>query len=136
MLSGYVRPHLRHPRLYSLAVNLTGPRLMSFPLATAITPGEYYIVYYLSTTAFSSVGAANTTALGGTYGPLFGTQASTATGWANFGSAVNATSNPVNFMQGVQSISISATNQTFQASNITQTGTAGARANQILLFRG
>lgn len=115
--------------------NLTGPRLISFPLATAITPGEYYIGYYLSTVTFSSVGAANTTNLGGTYGPIFYTGPQTATMWAQLGSATAATSSPVSFMQGVQSISLSATNQTIQATNVTQSGTAAARAGQVLLFR-
>jgi hypothetical protein len=114
--------------------NLTGQRLMSFPLATYVTPGEYYLAYYVSTTAFSSVGAANTTNLGGTYGIL---QAAAApnTAYQGFNVASAQTSNAISFMQGVQSVSLSATNQTLQASNITQSGTAFIRAANMLIFR-
>ncbi len=115
--------------------SLTGPRLLSFPLATAMTPGEYYLGYYISTVTFSSVGGANSTSLDGTYGPLFVTGPQTATMWGQLNAATAQTSSPVSFMQGVQSVSLSATNQTLQASNITQSGTAAARAMPTLFFR-
>ena len=51
--------------------NITGSRVFSFGLATSLSPGQYYVGWYLSSsTGFSSAGG-NTTAFGGTRGHLY-----------------------------------------------------------------
>ena len=111
--------------------SLSGPRYLSFPLATFLTPGEYYIGFQLSTNNNSSIGL-STTALGATisvpHGPIY-----TASQWQEFG-AVTATSLNMRPMVGVAA-SVTATGQTQQMSNITQTGTALMRANVPAIFR-
>jgi hypothetical protein len=114
--------------------SLTGPRMLTFNLATALSPGEYYAAVALSTHSTSSVGTA-TTALRGTISPILGTSYSVLP-FAEMSAATNVTSlNLVRPMQGMYSISISATNQTLQQSALTQTGAPAFRANGILIFR-
>jgi hypothetical protein len=111
--------------------SVTGPRYASFPIATALPPGEYYVGVQLSTNNNSSIGTA-TTALGAMisiqHGAIY-----TASQWAEFG-AVSATSVNMRPFVGVAA-SVTATGATQQMSNITQTGTALMRANIPIGFR-
>lgn len=111
--------------------SITGPRLFSFPIATVLRPGEYYVGVQLSTNNNSSIGTA-TTALAATvslqHGAIY-----TASAYAEFG-VVTATSLNQRPFVGVAA-SVTATNQTQQMSNITQTGTALMRANIAVGFR-
>lgn len=111
--------------------SVTGPRLFSFPIATMLTPGEYFVGFQLSTNNNSSIGTA-TTALAATisiqHGAIY-----TASQWAEFG-AVTATSMNMRRFVGVAA-SVTATGQTQQLSNITQTGTALMRANIPVILR-
>jgi len=111
--------------------SITGPRYASFPIATALSPGEYFVGVQLSTNNNSSIGTA-TTALAATislqHGAIY-----TASQWAEFG-AVTATSVNMRSFVGVAA-SVTATGQTQQMSNITQTGTALMRANIPVGFR-
>ncbi len=123
---------------YSYASNtgfyssITGPRVMSFNLATSLVPGEYYMGLQISS-ATSSVGTA-TTAPGFTFAPIAGSSYS-AVAWQDFSAASNASINLFQPLQGVNNVSISATNQTHQQSQITQSGTHGVRGNFIVIFR-
>jgi hypothetical protein len=123
---------------YSYASNtgvyssITGPRLMSFNLATSITAGEYYFGFQLSS-ATSSVGA-NTTNLGWTLAPVFGTSY-TVLPWQDISAATNQTINLYQPLQGMNSVSISNTSQTHQQSQITQSGATAIRANLVVILR-
>lgn len=114
--------------------SLTGQRLLTLALSTQMTPGQYYLGVAFSTASNSSIGTA-TTALRGTISPIVGT-VFTATQWGEMSAATAQTLNPLKQGQGVQSVSMSATSQTLQLSNITQSGTHFVRGNNILLFRG
>lgn len=113
--------------------SLTGQRVMSFPLATQLTPGRYYLAIQLSTHSTSSIGTA-TTALRGTISPIFGTIASSATMFGDISAATNATNNPIAW-RGMNSVSRSATSQTMQLSQMTMSGTHWNRANVVVYFR-
>ena len=113
--------------------SLTGPRVLSFNIATVIGPGEYYAAVALSTASNSSIGTA-TTALRGTISPILGTSYSVLP-FQDMSAATAATSNAVRYGQGMYNASISATNQTLSASGITMTGATAFRANGILIFR-
>jgi len=123
---------------YSYASNtgvyssITGPRMMSFNLATSLAPGEYYMGLQISSNT-SSVGTA-TTAPGFTFAPIAGTSNSVAP-WTDLNAASNASINLFQPLQGVNSVSLSATNQTHQQSQITQSGTHGVRGNFIVILR-
>lgn len=123
---------------YSYASNsgvyssLTGPRLMSFNLATSLSAGEYYMGLQFSTAA-SSIGTA-TTAPGWTMGPIFGSTY-TVLPWQDMSAATNQTINLYQPLQGMNSVSISATSQTHQQSQITQSGATAIRANIIVILR-
>lgn len=112
--------------------SVSGGRYASFPLATLLPPGEYFLGVFLSTANNSSIGTAtiqlaNTISmhLGSTY---------TATGFAEFGAVIHST-NQYPVMRGLCSITISATSMTFQQSQITGTGTGGIAANFPIFLR-
>jgi hypothetical protein len=113
--------------------NIIGLRAASFPIATALTPGEYWVGVHISTTNNSSIGTA-TTQLANTVSMLCGSTY-TALNYAEFGSTTGASSNGLFPMQGLCSISISNTTMTFQQSQISVSGVAGFRANIHMIFR-
>lgn len=123
---------------YSYASNtgvyssITGPRLLSFNLGTSLTAGEYYFGLQLSS-ATSSVGTA-TTNLGWSIAPVFGTS-NTVFAWQNLSAASATSANLYQPMQGVKTASISNTSQTIQQSQVNHSGTLGARANMVVVFR-
>ena len=123
---------------YSYASNsgvyasITGPRLLSFNLATSLPAGEYYFGVQLSS-ATSSVGTA-TTNLGWSIAPVFGTS-NTIAPWQNLSVATATSANLMQPLQGVNTASISNTSQTIQQSQINHSGTLGARANMVVIFR-
>lgn len=123
---------------YSYASNtgvyasVTGPRLLSFNLATSLPAGEYYFGVQLSS-ATSSVGTA-TTNLGWTVAPVFGTS-NTVAPWQYLSVATATSVNLYQPLQGVNTVSISNTSQTMQQSQINHSGTLGARANMVVIFR-
>ncbi len=111
--------------------SVTGPRLLSFPIATVLPPGEYFVGVQLSTNNNSSIGTATTAipaAISLQHGAIY-----TASQWAEFGAATATSVNMRPFV-GVAA-SVTATGQTQQLSNITQTGTALMRANIPVGFR-
>lgn len=114
--------------------SLTGVRLLSFGLATALTPGEYYFGLQASTSTYSATEAANTTNRGATIAPIHATSF-TATPWRDMSALTAASINDLYHMQGVGSISLSATAQTYQASNITMSGVSAQQANMIVILR-
>lgn len=117
--------------------SLTGLRLLTFNLSTQLTPGQYFFGVQFSTASNSSIGTA-TTALRGTISVIYGSigPGSNSLLFAEMSAATNASWNPIRLGQGIQSVSMSATNQTLQLSNITQSGTHYIRGNPILIFRG
>lgn len=119
-----------------IASSVTGGRYLSFNLATSLSAGEYWLGVHVSTTSGISSGAA-TTALNATMSVLLaGMVASvTATGFGDFNAATNASSNPHVSLQGLISSAITATSQTLQQSQITQTGAPLARANLMVMLR-
>jgi hypothetical protein len=113
---------------------LTGPRVYTFPIATALSPGDYYFVAQVSTSTFSSVGAANTTNLALTLSPICGSSM-TATHYGYAGSATADSIGPVHPLQGMQSVVMTNVAQTLQQSNISGAVAVGNRANNVLIFR-
>ena len=113
--------------------NIIGLRAASFPLATLLDPGEYWVGIHISTTNNSSIGTA-TTQLANSISMLCGSTY-TALNYAEFGSTTGASSNGLVPMQGLCSISISNTTMTFQQSQISVSGVAGFRANAYVIFR-
>ena len=114
--------------------NVTGYKYLSFPIATLLSPGEYWIGFNVSSSSgFTSAGGA-TTAVNGTFAPLcLSALISSASGFADFGSSVQASSNIL--LIGINSTNLSATNQTIQFGNMTVTGASFVRANVPLIFR-
>jgi hypothetical protein len=98
--------------------NVIGGRYASFGLATALTPGEYWLGVYLSTTNNSSIGTATT-----------------AQNFVDFGQSTGVSSIGPVFMQGLISQVITNTTQTFQASQITMSGAQGLRGNILFNLR-
>jgi hypothetical protein len=119
-----------------IASSATGARLLSFGLATALSPGQYWFGLHVSSTSAISTGAA-TTALNGTLSMLLGAgvASATATAFGDFNAATNASDNRLWPLQGLISSAITATSQTLQQSQITQSGAGLVRANPILIFR-
>jgi hypothetical protein len=113
--------------------SLSGPRLMSFNLASRLSAGEYYFGFQLSTNT-SSVGA-STTNLGGTIGMIYGSTMTAAPWRLISADPTVSTINEMNPMQGMNSVSISATSQTHQASQVTVSGTQLQRAGLMVILR-
>lgn len=113
--------------------SLTGPRLLSFNIATTLTAGEYWFAMQLSSHSGSSIGASTT--LGSmTIAPIHGTSY-TVLPWANISAATASTINTLFPMQGMNSVSIANTTQSHQQSQITQYGATAQSANMILILR-
>ena len=111
--------------------SITGPRYLSFNIATLLGAGEYYVGFQLSTNNNSSIGTATTAdpvTISIQHGAIY-----TASQWAEFG-VVTATSLNMRPFVGVGA-SVTATNQTVNMNAITQTGTALMRANVPVIFR-
>lgn len=107
--------------------SILGGRYASFPLATKLPPGEYWLGVFMSTTNNSSIGTA-TTQIANTISVFFGSFL-TAQNFAEFGATTGASSVGIVPLQGCVSLSISNTTMTFQQSQITASGTAGVRGN-------
>lgn len=115
--------------------SLTGPRVLSFPLATALTPGDYWMGVQLATVSnVVTVGGANTTALRATLSPINGTTYSVLP-WQDMSASTAGTNNMLAPFQGVNSVSISNTTMTQQLTQMTHTNTHGIRANMVFIFR-
>jgi hypothetical protein len=104
--------------------SLTGGKFASFALGGSLPAGEYWIGFQLSTTNNSSIGTA-TTQLANSISVLHGSVYSLS-GFGNFGNTFSASTNFL--MNGMFTNTITATNQTIALSNISMTGTQGARA--------
>jgi hypothetical protein len=114
--------------------NVTGYRYLSFPLATMLGPGEYWVGVGISSSSGFTSGGGATTALNATIAMQFYSgPASTGTAFADFGSSPSASTNVQ--MLGLNNTNFSATSQTVQFGNMTVTGTAMVRANIPLIFR-
>lgn len=111
---------------------LTGPHLITFPIATTLSGGFYFVGLQLSTTNNSSVGTA-TTQLANTISMLLGS-VYTASNFAILGGSTNATIG-LNRGHGVATNTVTATNQTVAFSSITVTGASRFQANFPVLFR-
>jgi len=111
--------------------NLTGPHMMSFGLQSTLTPGEYYLGVQVSTTSGTSVGTA-TTALNATIS-MVAQSIYTANAFPDWNVVSAATTN--NWVQGLNSVVLTATNQTHQMSQMTMTGVAYFRAALPVVFR-
>jgi hypothetical protein len=120
-----------------IASSATGPRLLSFGLATALTPGNYWVGVHISTTSGISSGAA-TTALNGSLSIIFPSIVGTWTGtnWGDFNGTTHSSSSPLLYLQGLISSALTATGQTLQASQITQSGTFVPRAGLVIGLKG
>lgn len=101
--------------------NLTGGRLMSFPVATTLPAGFYYVGLQLSTTNNSSIGTATTQYTNSLNVPCGNYQ--TSIGYGDIGAAIVAGSD-VMPGQGLASTTFTATNATVNIGNITATGAA------------
>jgi hypothetical protein len=113
--------------------NVIGGRYATFGLATALTPGEYWLGVYLSTNNNSSIGTA-TTQLANTVSVFLGSYL-TAQNFVDFGQSTGVSSIGPVFMQGLISQVITNTAQTFQASQITMSGAQGIRGNILFNIR-
>ena len=113
--------------------SILGGRLVSFPLQSTLTEGEYYIVAKISTANNSSIGTA-TTQIANTVSVLIGSTY-TALNFAEFGVVTGASTTGLAYMQGLCSVNYTGTAQTFQQSQISMSGAPGARANIHLQFR-
>jgi hypothetical protein len=111
--------------------NFGGSRLVSFGLATSLTAGEYYFGVQILT-ANSSVGTA-TLSGGWTIQPIYIASYSASAVWNDIGAATASSINGMSPLQGRAS-SLSATSQTIQQSQITQTGLTGNYANIVVGF--
>lgn len=113
--------------------SIIGGRFASFGLATALTPGEYWLGVKISTTNNSSIGTA-TTLLANTISMMIGSYM-TAQNFAEFGFNTSASTTGLFNMQGLCSVDLTNTTQTYQQSQISVSGAPGARANIQAIFR-
>lgn len=111
---------------------LTGAKMMSFGIQSTLTPGEYFFGAQLSTTSAISSGTAATTALNATISVGLAS-VYTAGAFADWQALSNATTNA--WVQGCNSVVLTATNQTMQTSQLTVTGAQFGRAAIPLVFR-
>lgn len=112
--------------------NLSGIRNLSFGIATNLSPGEYWVGLWYSTTAGLSVGTA-TTANSATFANFYQNPEFYSSGCYDFNSSQNPITNFI--LMGVISSNFTATSQTLQLSQGTFTGTAWAKGNIPLVFR-
>lgn len=113
--------------------SVSGGRYASFPIATVLQPGVYFVGLQLSTTNNSSIGTATTQLANTISMPLGSTY--TGSGFQDFGALSNLSSTALVMFQGQCSVSMSATNQTYQMSHISMSGTAGIAANFHVVAR-
>jgi hypothetical protein len=113
--------------------SLLGGRFASFALVTTLSAGEYYFMVGLSTTNNSSIGTA-TTLLPNTISVLIGSTY-TALNFNEFGATTAGSTTGLMFCQGLNSVLMTNTTQTFQHSQISMSGAPGVRANIHLIFR-
>lgn len=113
--------------------SVSGGRYASFPIATVLQPGVYYVALQLSTTNNSSIGT-STTQLGNTISMPIGSTY-TGSGFQDFGALSNVSTSALVMFQGQCSVSLSATNQTYQMSHISMSGTANVAANFHVVAR-
>ena len=116
-----------------VASSLTGPRFISLALASTISPGEYYYGFQISSHSGSSIGL-STTALSMTIAPVVATSY-TVVPFLDMSVSSAVSVDAMHPMQGLNSVTISATSQTHQASQITINDTAGLRGNLMVIFR-
>jgi hypothetical protein len=106
--------------------SITGPRVVSFSLATSLTAGEYYFGFQLATAGSTQ---------GWSFAPIYGSSYSAAA-WADINSAQNNTVNPFQPFQGINSVAaLTATSQTIQQSQLGQSGNNALLANIIVNLR-
>lgn len=108
-----------------------GGHALSFPIASTLTPGEYWAGYYVQTVSGLSVGA-NTTALNCSFSVL-AARFETQTAVAEFGVDFSNSSNRL--IQGLRSSLPGATSETVQWSQLTCVGDNPGKANVPLHFR-
>lgn len=111
--------------------SLTGGKFASFALGGSLPAGEYWVGFQLSTKNNSSIGTA-TTALANSISLMHGSVYSLS-GFGNFGNTYSMSTNFL--MNGLLTGTITATGQTISMSNLSVTGTAGARAYIPIMFR-
>lgn len=111
--------------------SLTGGKNFSFALGGSLSAGEYWIGFQLSTTNNSSIGL-STTLLGNTISVLLG-QSYTVSQIGDMGNTYASSQNAVS--QGINSVTITATNMTIPMSNITAIGVSGMSGNFPVIFR-
>jgi hypothetical protein len=116
----------------SAGTAFNGPRLFTFAMATALTPGDYFFALQVST-ATSSVGTA-TTALSMSVSPVYVSTQSTQIP-REMGQAGANTRNDWTPFQGVNTVSMSHTSQTMELSQMRLDGVSGVRANIGLILR-
>lgn len=114
--------------------SILGGRYASFPIATVLNPGEYWLGIQLSTTNNSSIGTA-TTLLGNTISIIAGSMILTAQNYADFGATTGVSTEGLIRLQGLASLNLTATSQTYQQSQITVSGTGGYRGNILAILR-
>jgi hypothetical protein len=111
--------------------SLTGARFASFPIATSLSAGHYFVYVHLSTTNNSSIGL-STTQLANTISMLLGSQY-TASAFAEFGALANATTD---IMPGMgQLASVASTTNTIGMVNINAVSGSKSGANIHVIFR-
>jgi hypothetical protein len=114
------------------AGSISGGKMFSFPIATLLTPGEYWLGFYISTSSGFTSGGGATTALNVTMSALF--QAPFVNnGYNDFNSNSAITTNEM--MVGLWTTQQSATNATIAMSQMSVTGSNFQRANTPVLLR-
>ncbi len=115
--------------------SITGPRNFSFPLQTTLSPGEYYVGLYITSSSGYTSGGGATTALNATINQYQITANAFATGtaFADFGAGTASSSNMQ--LRGIYTTQMSATNQTLSLGALSVTGSAWLYGNIPLIFR-
>jgi hypothetical protein len=114
--------------------SFTGGKLLSFPLASMITPGTYFLGCWISTSSGFTSGGGATTALNATVSmPVARGLFNPATAnFANFGSLNTSSSNlPLGGLASVPS----ATNNTYNLNAVSMSGSAYGQAQFAAVFR-
>jgi hypothetical protein len=114
---------------------LTGPRLISFPVQSTLTPGEYYAGLGISTNTASFTGGGNTTSIAFTMSILFNSTYTAIAGFENVG-VLTSTNDNQWAQQGVWTAQITNTTRTIALGDVSQSGTAFARAAFPMYFEG
>jgi hypothetical protein len=112
---------------------VSGGRMVSFPIATSLSAGVYWVQLHMSTVNTSSVGTA-TTQLGNTISMMLG-NLYTASGFANLGVANNNTSDVVQGRGVFGSVGFPATSASIPMNFINNQGGSKSQGNFPVLFR-